>query len=79
MLHEVFKTHETIITIEDASVIGGFGSAIAEFSAEHNYHNTLIIKGIPDQFIEHGTILELQQSIELDPISLSLFLKKMAD
>ncbi|QCE40804.1 1-deoxy-D-xylulose-5-phosphate synthase [Psychroserpens sp. NJDZ02] len=79
MLHEVLKSHETIITIEDASVIGGFGSAIAEFSAEHNYHNTLIIKGIPDQFIEHGTILELQQSIELDPISLSLFLKKMAN
>ncbi|QXP61011.1 1-deoxy-D-xylulose-5-phosphate synthase [Olleya sp. HaHaR_3_96] len=79
MLHEVFKSHDTIITIEDASIIGGFGSAIAEFSATHNYKNKLIRKGISDQFIEHGTVLELQESMGLDPISLGLFLKKMTD
>ncbi|WP_034060933.1 1-deoxy-D-xylulose-5-phosphate synthase [Lacinutrix jangbogonensis] len=79
MLHDIFKTHNTIITIEDASIIGGFGSAIAEFSAEHNYKNKLILKGIPDTFIEHGTVLELQQSIQLDPKNLSLILKKMTD
>ncbi|MGB6268264.1 MAG: 1-deoxy-D-xylulose-5-phosphate synthase [Olleya sp.] len=79
MLHEIFKIHETIITVEDASVKGGFGSAIAEFSAEHNYTNSLIIKGVPDHFIEHGTVLELQQSIQLDSESLSVFLKKMTD
>ena len=39
----------------------------------------LILKGIPDQFIEHGTVLELQQSIQLDSKSLSELLKKMAD
>jgi len=79
MLHNIFKTHQTIITIEDASIIGGFGSAIAEFSAKHNYKNNLILKGIPDQFIEHGSVLELQKSVKLDPKSLSLFLKKMTD
>ena len=79
MLHNIFKTHKTIVTIEDGSVIGGFGSAIAEFSVKHNYKNTVITKGIPDQFIEHGTVLELQQSIQLDPKSLSELLKKMAD
>lgn len=79
MLHDIFKTHDTIITLEDGSIKGGFGSAIAEFSAEHSYKNKLILKGIPDRFIEHGTVLELQQSLELDSKSLSLFLKKMAD
>ncbi|WP_299382523.1 1-deoxy-D-xylulose-5-phosphate synthase [uncultured Lacinutrix sp.] len=79
MLHDIFKSHETIVTIEDSSIKGGFGSAIAEFSAEHNYTNKIITKGIPDTFIEHGTILELQQSLHLDPKSLSLFLKKMTD
>ncbi|RAJ15036.1 1-deoxy-D-xylulose-5-phosphate synthase [Olleya aquimaris] len=79
MLHDIFKTHHTIITIEDAAVKGGFGSSIAEFSAEHNYKNKLIIKGIPDQFIEHGTVEELHQSIQLDATSLSELLKKMTD
>ncbi|WP_397363779.1 1-deoxy-D-xylulose-5-phosphate synthase [Olleya sp. R77988] len=79
MLHDIFKMHKTIVTIEDASIKGGFGSAVTEFSAEHNYKNTLILKGIPDQFIEHGTVLELQQSIKLDPKNLSVFLKKMTD
>ncbi|WGD33497.1 1-deoxy-D-xylulose-5-phosphate synthase [Olleya sp. YS] len=79
MLHNIFKTHHTIITIEDAAIKGGFGSAIAEFSAEHNYKNKLVIKGIPDQFIEHGTVEELHQSIQLDATSLSVFLKKMTD
>lgn len=79
MLHEVFKTHDTVVTIEDGTLLGGFGSAIAEFKTKYNYLNKLISKGIPDHFIEHGTVLELQKTINLDSKNLSLFLKKMTD
>lgn len=73
LLHTIFKTHQTIVTIEDASVVGGFGSAIAEFLTRHNYKNNLILKGIPDNFIEHGTVLQLQQQVGLDAKSLAAF------
>ncbi|AUC82658.1 1-deoxy-D-xylulose-5-phosphate synthase [Lacinutrix sp. Bg11-31] len=79
MLQNIFNTHETIISIEDGAITGGFGSAIAEFSAKYNYKNKLILKGVPDTFTEHGTVLELQQSLHLDSKNLSLFLKKMTD
>lgn len=74
LLHTIFKSHSAIITVENGSIAGGFGSRILEFSAEHSYNNTIYIKGIPDVFIEHGTISELQQSIGLDAESLALFL-----
>ncbi|WP_194766222.1 1-deoxy-D-xylulose-5-phosphate synthase [Tamlana sp. I1] len=70
LLHHICKTHHTIITVEDNSVRGGFGSAILEFMAEHKYTNTIKLLGIPDTFIEHGKVTELQQSIGLDPESL---------
>ncbi|MEJ6791962.1 MAG: 1-deoxy-D-xylulose-5-phosphate synthase [Lacinutrix sp.] len=74
LLHDILKTHHTIITIEDGSIKGGFGSAILEFAAEHNYKNNIYLKGIPDVFIEHGTVKELHESIELDAESLSRFI-----
>ena len=76
LLHNIFKTHNKIITIEDNAIKGGFGSAILEFAAEHNYKNDIYIKGIPDVFIEHGTVAELHESIGLDAKSLSQFILK---
>jgi len=61
LLHEIFKKHLTIITIEDGIVAGGFGSAIAEFAAKHQYTNKLLILGIPDEFPEHGSVHQLQE------------------
>tara|TARA_R110002049_G_scaffold65035_1_gene170912 strand:+ start:31502 stop:33259 length:1758 start_codon:yes stop_codon:yes gene_type:complete len=66
VLHSIFKTYETIITVEDNAIKGGFGSAILEFASENNYKNTVKILGIPDVFIEHGSVDELQESIGLD-------------
>ena len=60
LLHSVFKKHNTIITIEDGVISGGFGSAILEFSAIHNYKNTIKLLGISDIFPNQGTIDELQ-------------------
>jgi len=61
LLHSIFKKYNAIITIEDGTVIGGFGSAITEFAALHSYKNIVQTLGIPDQFIEHGTVHELYE------------------
>lgn len=66
LLHTIFKKFKKIATIEDGSIIGGFGSAILEFASKHNYNNFTIKQlGIKDTFIEHGKIYELFNSIEL--------------
>jgi 1-deoxy-D-xylulose-5-phosphate synthase len=70
LLHEIFNSYDTIITIEDGVIKGGFGSAIIEFASENNYKNSIKILGIPDSFIEHGTVEELQQICEIDVKSL---------
>lgn len=74
LLHDIFKNHNTIITVEDNAIKGGFGSSILEFAAENNYKNNIYLKGIPDVFIEHGTVEELQESVGLDAKTLSLFI-----
>lgn len=73
LLHRVFKEYHTIITVEDGTIKGGLGSAILEFASEHNYQNTIKILGIPDDFIEHGNVNELQKLVGLDVESLKLF------
>jgi 1-deoxy-D-xylulose-5-phosphate synthase len=55
LLHQICKTHPHIITLEEASKIGGFGSAVAEFMAAHHYTNKLSILGVDDAFVEHAT------------------------
>ena len=67
---EIFNSFETIITIEDGTIKGGFGSAIVEFSAENNYSKPIKVLGIPDNFIEHGTVEELQKICKIDVKSL---------
>lgn len=54
LLHEVFTTHDKIITVEDGCLMGGFGSAVLEFMADHGYSSKVIRLGIPDKIIEHG-------------------------
>jgi 1-deoxy-D-xylulose-5-phosphate synthase len=70
LLHSIFKKFETIFTVEDGAVKGGFGSAILEFASEHNYKNTIKLIGIPDAFIEHGKVDELQKISGIDTESL---------
>ncbi|HMQ44103.1 MAG TPA: 1-deoxy-D-xylulose-5-phosphate synthase [Mariniflexile sp.] len=66
LLHTIFKNYQTIFTVEDNAIKGGFGSALLEFAAANNYKNTIKIIGIPDSFIEHGSVAELQKSVGLD-------------
>ncbi|NDP27636.1 MAG: 1-deoxy-D-xylulose-5-phosphate synthase [Flavobacterium sp.] len=70
LLHLIFKEFKTLITIEDGVIKGGFGSAILEFAALNNYTSDIKILGIPDEFIEHGTVEELQQYCKIDVKSL---------
>lgn len=66
MVDEICSTDMPIFTVEDGQKQGGFGSAVAEYMAEMNYHNNLTIHGIDDIFIEHGTQKEQYESIGLD-------------
>ncbi|CAA9196231.1 1-deoxy-D-xylulose-5-phosphate synthase [Flavobacterium bizetiae] len=69
-LNSIFTDFERIITIEEGTVNGGFGTAILEFAALYNFKNKIEILGVPDVFIEHGTANQLQQLCKIDVKSL---------
>lgn len=66
LLHEVFSSYNKIVTIEDGTTIGGFGSAIIEFMAQHNYTAQVKMLGIPDRLVEHGSLKELYRECNYD-------------
>ena len=66
LLHKIFKDYDLIVTIEDGTIKGGFGSAILEFAAENNYSTPVKLHGIKDKFIEHGSVQELYLKEGLD-------------
>ncbi len=70
LLHSIFKKFENIITIEDGVKKGGFGTTIVEFASQNNYSSKVKILGIPDEFIEQGTIEQQQQYCNIDVNSL---------
>ncbi|MEO0038842.1 MAG: 1-deoxy-D-xylulose-5-phosphate synthase [Bacteroidota bacterium] len=74
LLHEIFTSFETIITLEDSAIKGGFGSAIIEFAAQNKFTNKIQTLGVPDVFIEHGTLEELQKICGIDTNSLEQLL-----
>jgi 1-deoxy-D-xylulose-5-phosphate synthase len=66
MLHEVFTKYHKVITIEDGTVVGGFGSAVLEFMNAHGYQAQVKMLGIPDRLVEHGTLKELHRECNYD-------------
>ena len=66
LLHEVAGKFKNIITIEDGTVKGGLGSAVAEFMAQHGYTPHIHTMGIPDEFVEHGSTSELYRLCKMD-------------
>ncbi len=66
LLHEVFSRFDKVITVEDGCVVGGLGSAVVEFMAEHNYNAQVKRLGMPDKVIEHGEQKELYAECEYD-------------
>ncbi|MDR2126387.1 MAG: 1-deoxy-D-xylulose-5-phosphate synthase [Prevotellaceae bacterium] len=67
LLHFAGKNFKHIITVENGTVVGGFGSAVSEFFAQHNYKLQHKFMGIPDRFVLHGSIAELQAECGFDP------------
>jgi len=66
LLHEILKTFKKIITVEDGTIIGGLGSAVLEFQADHGYQNAIRRLGIPDRFVSHGKQEELHAECGYD-------------
>jgi 1-deoxy-D-xylulose-5-phosphate synthase len=77
LLHEALNSYFKIITVEDGTVVGGFGSAVAEFMAKHRYKNELQILGIPDRIIEHGTLKELHKESGYDAQAIADTVREM--
>ncbi len=70
LLHKAFNKFDKIITIEDGTIVGGFGSAVLEFMSDNNYSAKVKRLGIPDRFIEHGTQPELYKECGYDQESI---------
>lgn len=66
ILHEVGSKYKSIITIEDGVRNGGLGSAVLEWMNDHGYQTQVVRMGLPDQFVEHGTVAELRKIVGLD-------------
>lgn len=66
LLHEVGSNFRHILTVEDGVIQGGMGSAVLEFMSDHGYTPAAKRIGIPDEFVQHGTIAELYQLCEMD-------------
>lgn len=70
MLTIIAQRFQHIFTIEDGSRVGGMGSAVLEWMDDHGYSPEVIRLGLPDHFIEHGTVEELHQIVGLDTHSI---------
>jgi 1-deoxy-D-xylulose-5-phosphate synthase len=66
LLHEICNKHKTIITVEDGTIVGGLGSAVMEFSVKNEYYLKIVRLGIPDEFIEQGTVNQLHKDCGFD-------------
>lgn len=66
LMDEIGRKFRKIITVEDGTIVGGFGSAVLEWLAEHGYHPQVEMLGIPDRLVEHGTPDQLHRECGYD-------------
>lgn len=80
MIDELAANYNKLVTLEENSLIGGFGSGVLEYLNEKKYKNDVLRIGLPDYFIDHGTQVELHSILKIDPVGISkkveLFLKQ---
>ena len=67
LLDDVASRFRKVVTLEENSIIGGFGSGVLEYFSEKNYKNDLLRIGLPDKFVDHGTQEELHKMLGIDP------------
>ena len=77
LLHEVFRKFKKIVTLEDGTIVGGLGSAVLEFMADHGYSAKVTRLGIPDRFVEHGSQQQLYKECGFDTDSIRQLLSTM--
>ena len=75
ILKEVAQRFKRIVTIEDSARIGGLGTAVLEWMSDHGYHPEITRLGIPDHFVEHGTVAQLREIVHLDIESIKKAIK----
>ena len=78
LLEEVGKKFKHIVTIEDGVRNGGMGSAVLEWMSDHGYQPTITRMGLPDDFVEHGTVSQLREIVHLDNNSIKETLKAVS-
>jgi 1-deoxy-D-xylulose-5-phosphate synthase len=78
LLHKIFKKFNKVVTVEDGCLMGGFGSAILEFMADHHYSAKVIRLGIPDRLVEHGEQPELHKECGFDPEGIADAVRSLA-
>ncbi len=66
ILDEALKISPRLVTVEDNSLVGGFGSAVAEYTADKQTACKLLRLGIPDEFVEHGKSAQLYEQLNLN-------------
>ncbi len=66
ILNHVGQQFRHIVTLEDGVREGGFGSAVLEFMADHSYTPQVVRLGLPDNFVEHGSVAELHRIVGID-------------
>ncbi len=71
MLDYIAGKHPKIVTLEENTLVGGFGSGVLEYFSMKNYKNDILRMGLPDNFIEHGTQKELHHLLKIDPEGIS--------
>lgn len=77
LLDSVSKRFTKIVTLEESTIVGGFGSAVLEYFAEKNYKNDILRIALPDSFVDHGTQEELHKIIGIDPDGIFEKIKKL--
>jgi len=79
MIEYVAEKFDKIITLEENSLVGGFGSAVLEYLNSRGLKNELLRIGLPDKFVEHGTQAELHAILEIDPKGIARRVKVFAE
>lgn len=75
LLSEVFKKFNHIVTVEDGSLNGGFGSAVLEEASRKGYKGDIECLGMPDKFVTHGSVSQLYKLCGIDAESIAAKLK----
>ena len=71
LLEEIGRRFDKIVTVEDGVRAGGFGSAVLEWMADHGFSPRITRLGLPDNFVEHGTVDELRRITGIDTDSIT--------